>query len=289
MAEFLTITVHPSAQSGEDLTVHDAMQQVLDIIELLDRAGLSDGLQSPRVVWRLHSATTNSPFSVRAEGTSSDPTVSVALRAIQAKQVLARSLTSLVVESRRPEWMDVPTLRTTKRVLDRNLNGIGRTDIDTEVDAERVLIVPTVAQVGAKAIDTVLLENKYSLPNQEHTEFGSAEGAVIAAATYYNHPALYLKDRLTGDRVTCVLSDEAAKKIGLKESLSVVWEGQRVIVHGALHYSPDGRIAKIDAEDIDRISEEYVDLNEIRSLDITEGLPPIEYLNKIREEDYGEV
>lgn len=288
MAEFLTITVHPSAQEGESLTVQDAMQQVLDIISILEKAGSSDGYNGARVVWRLHSATTNSPFRVRAEGVSSDPSISLAMRASFAKATLAKSFSSLVSDRQRPEWMDSTTLRTTKRVLERNLTTIGRTDIDVERDTQLISIMPNIAQIGAKTIDVALLEEKYNSPNMSHTEYGSAEGEVIAASTYYNHPALYLKERLTGDRVTCVLTAEAAKKIGDRQSLNVVWEGQRILVHGALHYGPDGRITKIDAEDFERILNEYVDLNEIRALDITNGLSPNEYLSILREEDDGE-
>ena len=88
--------------------------------------------------------------------------------------------------------------------------------------------------------------------------------------------------------MTCVLTAEAAKKIGDRQSLNVVWEGQRILVHGALHYGPDGRITKIDAEDFERILNQYVDLNEIRALDITNGLSPNEHLSILREEDDGE-
>lgn len=288
MAEFLNITVHPSVQEGENLTVQDAMQQVLDIIELLDRAGSVGGSGGARVVWRLKSATTNSPFTVRAEGTSSDPTVSIAIKAAQAKTVLAQSFSELGVAKVRPAWMDNTTLRMAKRVLDRNLKTVGQTDIDTERDAERILIFPTFSQAGSKTIDLALIDSKYDTPDQTHTEFGSAEGSVIAAATYYNHPAIFLRERLTGDRVTCVLSDDAAEKVGNKQNLNVVWDGQRILVKGALHYGRDGRIIKIDAEDFELIEEQYVDINEIRAMNITNGLSPNAYLDKLREEDFGD-
>lgn len=157
-----------------------------------------------------------------------------------------------------------------------------------QILAERVSLVPFVAQVANHTIELALVEDRYSEQDQTHTEYGSAEGTVLAASTYHHHPLLFLKERLSGDRVTCVLTEEAAKKVGLKESLNVVWEGQRVLAHGSLHYGADGRIVKIDADDLETIKEEIVDLNEIRAMDITCGLSPSEYLDKIREGDFGE-
>lgn len=262
------------------------MQQVLDIISLLDQAGSErDG---PRVIWRLHSASTNSPLRIRAEGTSSDPSMPVEARAFLAKQTLSTTFSTIVRERRRPDWMDTSAFRTMKRIVDRNLNGIGQTEIDPEGGLDPIQLLPPQARAASYAIETALLEAQHIEHDHTHTEYGAAEGTVLAASTYYRHPALFLKERLTGDRVTCVLSDEAARKVGIKESLSVVWQGQRILAHGSIYYGVDGRIVKIDADDIETIMEELVDLNEIRSLNMTDGLSPNEYLDRIRDEDFGE-
>ena len=288
MAEFVTITVHPSVQEGESLTVHDAMQQVLDVINLLEQAADAAVTDGPKIVWRLHSATTNSPFSVRAEGASSDPSVSVAIRAIQAKRVVARSLAALTTDEPPPAWMNTPALKTAKRVADRNLNGIGKTEIDSEGDAERITLVPYNARTASNGIARALLEEGLLEVDQSHTEYGSAEGVVLAATTYYRHPAIYLKERLSGDRVICVFTSEAAQEAGSKNSLDVVWGGKRILVHGALHYDSDGQIVRIDVNDFQEITVQFVDLNEMRALDITRGLSPNAYLDMLRENDFND-
>ena len=60
LAERLTVKIVPPEGGMVTLTVESAMQQVLDTFRLLTAA--SEG-----VIWRLVSATTNSPFTVVAE------------------------------------------------------------------------------------------------------------------------------------------------------------------------------------------------------------------------------
>lgn len=287
MAETFAITIHPSARDSADLTVADAMRQVLDILELVEKADELDGGGEVRIVWRLKHASTNSPFTVHAESWSSDPSVSVEIRAARVKRTVQQSMAQLLKLGHCPEWMDAPTLRITKRIFERNLNGIGRTDLDFLEDEDPILILPQEAQYGALTVEKALLDEKLAAPNLTRTEYGSVEGEIVAATRYYSHPALLLRERLTGDRINCVLSDDAANQIGPEHSWMDVWAGQRVLVGGALHYSAEGRITKIDADLVERVAELHIDLNEIRALNLTGGLSPIEYLKLIRGDDHG--
>lgn len=65
--ETVSITIYPSTAESADLTVADAMQQVLDTFELLSKAQLErTGEPSSKVVWRLDKASTNSPLTIEA-------------------------------------------------------------------------------------------------------------------------------------------------------------------------------------------------------------------------------
>lgn len=289
MAEYIIITVHPAPHQAEDLTVSDALRQVLDLVEIVEQADASEG-DDVGIVWRLKRATTNSPVTFQVEATSSDPSVSVAMRAANAKQTFEEGMNSLLKCGLRPNWMDLPALKVVKRVLARNLNGIGHTDIRFEEDATQagVLISPQLAQQGTLVIEKSILDEELSGPNLARTEYGSAEGNIISATIYHNQPALVLKERLSGDRVTCVLSAGAAGEIGPHHSWAEVWSGRRVLVSGAVHYNGDGRTERIDAETLRIVQEREIPLVEMRALDITGGLNPIAYLDLIREAENGQ-
>jgi hypothetical protein len=276
VAETFAIVVHPSALDHNDLTVADAMRQVLDVIEIVDRADEIDAPADLRVVWRLKSASTNSPFSVVAEGWSSDPAISVAVRAANAKQVATQAIRALVTDGQVAGWLDGAALRAARRFLERNVTGVGQTEF-----------VPATARVGIAAIEKVLVDEKFAIEDETRSEIGSIEGEIIAASRYYGSPSLILRERLSADRVNCVLSEHAADRIGPEHKISDIWSGRRIIVTGLLHYNSEGVLSKVEAEDLEVIDTVPVDLNEIRSMNLTDGLSPIEFLDLIRGSDHG--
>ncbi|WP_145911927.1 hypothetical protein [Blastochloris viridis] len=285
MAEFLAITVHPSALGESDLTVADAMRQVLDVIELVEKADEVEGSEESKVVWRLKRASTNSPFTVEAQGWSKDPAVSVDVRAARAKRTAREAIAGLLISHEPPDWMDGAALRTAKRLLERNLNGIGQTDL--RMGDDPIQIFPATAQIGVISLEKALIDEKLSAPNLRRTEFGSFEGEIIAATRHYQNPALVIRERLTGDRITCVLSPDIAQQVGPAHSWTEIWAGRRVMVGGALHYSTEGQIAKADVDALSVVDERIVDLNELRELDITGGMSAADFLNLIRGADNG--
>lgn len=83
-----------------------------------------------------------------------------------------------------------------------------------------------------------------------------------------------LKDRLTGERITCVFPEEVAQQIGPKHDWSEVWAGRRVLVGGALHYDADGQIRRIDIDSIESIQTikgDVVDMAALRGVDLLQG------------------
>lgn len=280
MPETIAITVHAAALGPKDLAVADAMRQVLDIIEIVDAAASVEASGDVRVVWRLRNASTNSPFTVEAEGWSTDPGVVVGQLAARAAERTKEAFAALLRKEAPPSWMGLTELKAAKRVFERNLNGIGQTDL--HIARDPIFIVPSLAATAVSAIEHVLFEIKQHATNLSRTEFGSIEGEIVAAATYYYSPSIIVRERLSGHRVTCVLSSEAAQQIGPEHSLADIWSGQRVLISGALHFDADGNLAKIEAESLVQVQTRDVDLADIRALDITGGLSTSEFVRLIR-------
>lgn len=260
------------------------MRQVLDTLELLEKAAPAD--DPGRVIWRLARASTNSPFTVVAASGSLDPTVSVALLASEQAVRFRTGVRELIEHGTRPAWMDAAALSTAKRLFDRNLNGVGRTDFAFP-EGDVILITRAEAMRATLNVDQVIIRERLRIEDWSRTEYGSVEGQIVAARTHYSKPALVLKERLSGARVTCLLAADLAERLGPDRHLSDVWQGRRVLVSGALLYGEEGHLAKIEAEDLEEVREEAVDLNEIRALGLAGGLLPAEYLARRGEDEVG--
>ncbi len=282
MAKSVSITVHPSDLSGEYLTVSDAMRQVLDMIGTLEGIEAADDSER-KIVWRLTEAHTNSPpFTVRAEAFSRDPQISVALEADRITGLYAVAVKS-VLAGTRPDWLESEPGRQLKRALKRNLNGVGHTDIVVE-DEEPIIIVPTTARVGLAILEQSEIAEEVDL---QRTEYGSVEGQVVGLTKYYSSPALVFQERLTGQKVVCVLSPALASLIGPSHQWSEAWEGQHLRIAGMLIYGSDGRLKRINATHHEVIKWANISLNDLRGIDILQGRTVQQHIDEFWGEKVG--
>jgi hypothetical protein len=282
MGKSVSITVHPSDLSGEYLTVSDAMRQVLDMIGALE--GIEAGDDSERrIVWRLTDAHTNSPpFTVRAEAFSRDPQVSVALEADRVTSLYAVAIRS-VLAGERPVWLESEPGRHLKRALKRNLNGVGHTDVLIE-NEDPIVIVPTTARTGLAILEQSEIADEVDL---QRTEYGSIEGQVVGLTRYYSSPALVLQERLTGQKVVCVLSPALASVIGPSHQWSEAWEGQHLRLAGALIYASDGRLKRVNGTHHEIIKWADFSLNDLRGIDILQGRTVQQHIDEFWGEKVG--
>ena len=227
MAETLAITVHPAMTDSHNLTVPDALRQVLDFVELLSKAEAYQDF-SEKIVWRLFGASANSPFTVELVATAARPDVSIALQAIRVKQVVRESVSLLLEFGERADWMDGTAHRAVRNLLQRNTNGIGRTDIDFRTDDEHIVIVHASAIRALLAMERTEIDNELGEEDLTHVEYGAIEGEVIATGLYHSRPSVILKERLSGERVTCVLAPDIAEKIGPEHNWLEIWTGRRL-------------------------------------------------------------
>jgi hypothetical protein len=272
--ERIKVTVRASGAHLDVLTVQDAMRQVLDIFEMIEKM--------PGVEWKLINASTNSPFHVEGEAISLEPSVDVSVVARAQKQKLAKNMREIT--HGRPAIDPDFEVKVAKRLLSRNLNGVGSTEIDLEL-GEPITVTPAIAKRAIDALEQ-RPEPLFEISGARE-EIGSIEGTLSDVGTHYNHPAVKIIEVRKKEPVWCRLSAELQPEFHDRASYMDVWQHHRVMVRGRIKYSEDGDIEYILANDIRRIDAREVSLESIRDPDFTGGLSVIEYLDRFRDGSLG--
>lgn len=261
--ETVTIIVHPSGADSDSLTVSDAMQQVLDIFALLSKAE-ADRIGSEHVVWRLQSASTNSPFTVSAIAVASDPVSIVDREAQAAKRALGEGWNGLLNAREKASWINASTEPIVQRILTRSLNGVGRTDIRFDDDTPDVVIDHQAALRADNYLKLIAAEAAAAEEDLTRTEHGGIEGYVTDITKHYRKPAFVVRERISNRDITCVLMNPTAETALGGHQWREAWTDQRVFVTGKIYYNSKGQIVKVDADELTPIQPENVDLQDIQ-------------------------
>ena len=209
MKERVKITITPSVSASNLLTVEDAMKQVLDYFDLLRSADKSlDDKET--IVWRLKSVTTNSPFTVIAEPYGVDPAISVDRPAAIVMRRFKEGMDAVIKDKDIPSWIEND--KHLQNTLKRNLNGIGRTDIDLGDSIEPIVISHKVADDARKNLEKRKLSKEQNLTHSCH---GSLEGYINSVSKHYGKPCFYLRTRQSEKDIRCIVSEDIADEIGL--------------------------------------------------------------------------
>ena len=277
----LRIAVEPSAKHPEILSIHDAMQQVLDFFELLtDQANAN-------VVWRLTSASIGSPFVV--EGTPFDlRTNAAAYSAVENHvRMMERAFNNIVAGD--PLDRDFPDdkLKHAERFLERNTNGIGRTECHFGNDEPAVKIEPQIAERSLHVIrkEPDVLYN-YLFSTFARREVGSIEGRIVDLGTHYEKAAIHVKEHSTSREIWCQVDQRTLDKIEKTITAGDVWHHRRVKVSGELSYDSLGQLARLYEGRVEYIDANDVRIEDLHDSDFAEGLPAHEYLSRLRESDF---
>jgi hypothetical protein len=268
--ERVTLTIRSSAGEDAPLTVDDATRQILDFFEMLSASG---GPEGTRVSWRLVDISMKSPLKLTAEPFSDDPGIPVQAVARREKRALAESFREMTTVGRVPDWMDRPVRRRAQSFFARHTRSIGRTDVLLDESAPPIIIIPQNAAIA----ETALAKEPADPPparNLTRTEIGSIDGQVTDTTTYYGHPAVRIRERVTEADVVCVLSASLAERVGVQHNWRDVWQGRRVLVSGEISYRADGAIARIQATDISTIDTRPLEYSDIVDPNFTGGLTP---------------
>lgn len=285
MAEKIKIVIDPPESHPDFLTIQDAMEQVLDYFRL---ASLDDLDDSQNVVWKLASISMQSPLTVVAEAISYDPTINIDAIAKLKKDSFKQGITSVLRGVTPIMWTGGEASKIIERVLKRNKNGIGKTSIvmDFQDDAQPIEITPTMA-------DSAIIEIQkqpflyFREEGTSHKELGAVDGYVVAVGSDYGQPAIQIEERLTGETIWCRVPEETINTVSMEMKLDDVWKHRRIIVHGLIHYEKTGKISRVYDAEIEPITTREVSIDEIRDPGFTKGLSPSEYLDKLREGNFG--
>ena len=275
------IVIEPSADHPDVLHIKDAMQQVIDYFDLL-----TDQSQS-NVVWNLERASTDSPFT--AVGAPIDLRTDAKAYGLVANHVsrIERGLVRL--EAGEPLDDDFPVERReiAVKMLKRNMNGIGRTKITIGGGVE-VRIDPINAKRSLDVISGASDETyDFLFSSFARKEIGSLEGRIVELSTDYEEPAVKLRERRTGRDIQCRISAEARNEIEDSLTAGDVWNHRRVRVRGGISYDPGGRILRMYDGRVSYVDPEEVAVGELRDEDFTAGLPAHEYIDRLRENEFG--
>lgn len=272
------VTIQVESNIGEDgpLTVMDTLHQFIDAFELLS-AAVAQEPGGEKVRWRLERLSKNSPATAVAVAYSADPSVVVAPLVFRGKKRFSNAMENLG-EGRVDPWL-LDKSSVAKSLLRRNLNGVGRTVFDFDDDAPRAVLVEKNARKALKSIESI--EASADDEDRSRSEFGSIDAYVSEAKTYFGKPAVYVRDRISGRIVPCVLSEDLAEKVGKTHSWTDAWNGQRVRVVGQLFYDRTGALSRVSAMDLIDVKPSDIALRELQEAQILNGRTPIKHINDI--------
>jgi hypothetical protein len=280
LAKKVTFTVFPEPLAGEYLTVADALNQILDLVEALERSESPDPSER-QVVWRLTEAHTSSPpLTVTVESFPRRPDMAVAIEANRVAALFASELAGLL-EGLPADTLISDAKAPISRVLARNLNGIARTEVKID-DGEPITVRPQSARAAQLALERVELAQRAAKPDWQRTEYGSIEGEIAGLTRWNGRPALDVVERLSEKRLTCVLSDRLSDELGPSHQWNEVWDGRRVLVTGALYYNSDGDLRRADIDTLKEMAWTDVPLSRLRGIDVLDGKTLAQHLAIMR-------
>lgn len=285
MAERVVISVDPGPTDAS-MRVQDVFGHVLDLFDLLGHSGQADDSE---VAWRLVSVSMNSPLTVVAEAVPVHPVAASNFADVARKQ--KRQFASNVAELKRgrvpDDWRGKNEVKRVARAFSKARPSTTRVQIE-ESSSTR----PNPVAVEVTPVDLVAVESALELAELEATpkpkdQFGSVEGHLLEVGTFYNQPAIKLRERKSRLEVWCTVSEAHRQQVAEETNFEDVWAGRRVMVEGMLSYDRTGTLARVWADAVHVIEPRSVDANDLRDPNFTQGLGGSDYLDRFREGTLG--
>ena len=281
MRRKVKFTVEPSEAHHEILTVQDAFQQAIDFFDLL-----TDDADT-HVVWKLEMASTNSPFTCEGEPVDIRTWAAAYNHVEERVNIVERNFQRIAEGKDFDDEFPREKLETARRLLRRNMNGVGLTRASFSEDAEAVVVSQ---QTSKRYFEDVLRPaeslHSYLFSSTARHEIGSLEGRIVEIGTDYDAPALQIKEHNTGRAIWCRVSVEKAQDIGSEMKANDAWNHRRVRVSGTLNYDNDGNILRVLNGTFTYIDVAPTDLDKLEDREFTEGYSPSHYLDLLRENEF---
>lgn len=278
------IVVHPSGAESDMLPARDALNQILDLVDMLVHSH-PDSDHANSVVWFLESISSNSPITADLTGAGADPTIPAMTDALLSEAAVEDGISAAMEGRDIPSWMLNGAYNAAHRFFDRNTKAIGRTDITFGGPgfSSTILIAPAKARVALINLERAALDEEKKIRDWTHKAYGSIEGVVIDTTTYYGKPAIRVREKLSHRHIICIFAQESADRIGDRYNWRRTWDHSRVQVEGQLHYDRAGDVIRVsNADVIDIGPHSLIDIAEFSDDTFTGGLSPAEYLERWR-------
>jgi hypothetical protein len=267
--------------SNDAPTVDDLLDQIrdyFDILEGVEQAIADDGRRA--IEWRIVKASTNSPLSFEATAFPKDFAVNIDNRVALVTRHTALGLSMLRDRAERPSFFTEKVLRRAERLFERVTNGLAETRIEYSEGLPSLDITYQVAKAAATNTRNVLAPQA-----KPYKELGSIEGnAQSIERDGFGRRIMWVRYRLTGESIKCVVSGEAEKELEAHQ-IRDVWKYRRVQVYGMLHYRGLGDLKEVEAIRVRFMPErnELPTVEDILDPNFTGGLSSEDYLTRLRD------
>ena len=282
MKRKVRVTIEASPDHPEILTVQDALLQALDFFNVL-----TDDT-TPNVVWNLTLASTNTPLTVEGEPVDMR-TLAGAYSAVEhrveiVERNFARVASGLNFDSSFPR----DKLEIARRILKRTTNGIGATIARFSDEAAIIKIPSTVARRYFAEVEKPAQSlHSYLFSRTARREYGSVEGRIFEIGTDYDYPALLLVESKSGRQIWCRIDAKSENELAETIKAKDAWEHRRIRVRGTLNYDENGKVLRVVDGAVAFIDSVSADIAGIVDRNFTEGYAVAEYLDRLRENEFG--
>lgn len=247
LAETIRITVRDAESQGNEAPLASAaLAQLKDIVSLLgslEMATFADGEQ--RVIWCIAKVSSTSAVHFEIAPCLSQPTPGFRQRVHKVVRHAARGIRDIGATGRNPPSFNQRITRPLMRMHKRALNG----EVECDVDFSAFGKLPkfcTRQGSARRAIEAIAVATEPS--RRPHRAIGSLEGLTASIELdAKERQILWIRDRLTGNLVKCVLSEDALKDIG-RYRIPRILRGLRVRAHGTVFYRSRGAIDHIETD-----------------------------------------
>lgn len=280
MGTVVTFRISGHHVDSDAPTADDLLGQIKDYLEILrgvEAAIAEDG--STALEWRVVYANKASPLAIRLEAFPRLYATNVDQRASQVVFHTATGLAQLERSPARPSFFSDDVLERAERVFKRVTNGLDLSEVDFGDALPQSRITPLTARSAARNAE--LARTPAERP---YRELAGVEGYFHSVERDgYGRKLLWIRHRLSGNYIKCILSGAALRLVSQQE-IGEVFSGRRLLVSGTVHYKALGVISQIEANEVGFFpsNSDLPGLNDILDDDFTGGLTTAEFLERLR-------
>jgi hypothetical protein len=258
----------------------DFLGQIRDFIDILtgiEKAIAEDGQNA--IDWRAVDAGKSSPLTIAFGAFPRQYAVNIDRRTDAVLHRTANGLTALQERAERPPFFTDEVLHWVKRTFERVTNGLDLFEIELG-GLPPLMITPAIARQAANNAGVALTPL-----DKPYRELGSIDGLTQAAEfDGFGRRLLWVKNRLNGESVKCILSGQALE-IVQEHRIAEVYRPIRVRLFGTIYYRSLGRIFQMEGNAVEFVQPRsgLPSIDDILDETFTGGLRSEEYLDKLRD------